>query len=256
MVRGTLPVLGILAGAARAPIDAPTTFAKAFAPMVVVELAAIWASGAGTLWHHILDIFNTMILATIFCTNWHRHLILGASPRLGWGQPETRYLIFSIMLGLVLVLPSYMAGAAALAGFEAVEGTSGLALAFASAVVILPAVTFALMVALSVPMWLWLPSEAIGRDESHAEIVAMARGNRGRLFLVVLASLALVSGLVMGLEWAGAPEAVTRLLALALYPMQVGVMSLAYLHLDGLRQAAASDADPADPAPLTPVRGQ
>ena len=72
MVRGTLPVLGILAGAARAPIDAPTTFAKAFAPMVVVELAAIWASGAGTLWHHILDIFNTMILATIFCTNWHQ----------------------------------------------------------------------------------------------------------------------------------------------------------------------------------------
>jgi hypothetical protein len=237
MIPGTLPIGGTLLGAIRAPFLAPRIFAKAFGPMFAVGLVASLGE-ADALWPTALGAFNTLVLATLFCTNWHRHLILGAAPGWGWGRPETRYLVVSIMLGLLVVVPPYFAAADTYAAFDALADQGHITIALALAIPVAPLVAFAVMLALSVPLWLWLPSEAIGRDESYEAISALAQGERLRFFLATALALGGTLAAAWAMEAVGLPGWLTGIAMNLCYPVQIGVMSIAYRHLDSRGEGA------------------
>lgn len=235
---GTLPISSTWIGALRLPLVHPMAFVAAALPFCLGTWLAQWVQDTFPLssWPEIIHWLLTLMLWTLMVTNWHRLILLGETPSWRWGKRELRYTVIALIVVIAVVIPPIALGAI-VQGFGTLllsqlsELPAVLALPLGLALGLLPLLFLFVAAFKSMPFWLWLPSEALGRDESYDDFCAMAQGDRMRLFLVNAVAF-LVSGIVMICAQAlKAPSGVMPLISVASGVLQIGTLSLCYGHL-------------------------
>lgn len=235
---GTLPIGSTWIGALRLPLVHPMAFVAAALPFCLGTWLAMWLLDQFPLssWPKVIDWLLTLLLWTLMVTNWHRLILLGETPSWRWGKRELRYTVIASIVVIAVVIPPIAFGAI-IQGFGTLllsqlsELPAFFALPLGVALGLLPLLFLFVATFKSMPFWLWLPSEALGRDESYDDFCAMAKGDRMRLFLVN-AVVFLVGGIVMICAQAlKVPDGAIPLISVASGVLQIGTLSLCYGHL-------------------------
>lgn len=235
---GTLPIGSTWIGALRLPLVHPMAFVAAALPFCLGTWLAMWLLDQFPLssWPKVIDWLLTLLLWTLMVTNWHRLILLGETPSWRWGKRELRYTVIASIVVIAVVIPPIALGAI-IQGFGTLllrqlsELPAFIALPLGVALGLLPLLFLFVAAFKSMPFWLWLPSEALGRDESYDDFCAMAKGDRMRLFLIN-AMVFLVGGIVMiCAQVLKVPDGAIPLISVASGVLQIGTLSLCYGHL-------------------------
>lgn len=229
MPQAKLPVLDCLRHAIGLAAREPWLVIRAFWPVYVVS--AIVHLGRATAWPlaAMLALLPLAAAIPIPCAcAWHRHMIHGEDIRQQIGRREWNFLkagTIIVLLYVAVFLPMLLPVPLIAQSLDS-DSAARLLGGAITTIGYLAGTWFA------APMMLALPAAAIGQPLGSSEVAALATPHRLRLTVTILAiptAAFACRALVDGLD--GHASILGFFLEVITYPLEVGVLSLAYLWL-------------------------
>lgn len=249
-----LPIGATLTAALRKPFAHPFAFILAALPFCLGDWLTLGLRNQfpTSSWPSFVEFLNIALLWTLMVTNWHRLILVGEKPSWRWGRRELRYALIAFVVTIAVLVPPALIGFV-VQGFgtmllDRIEGISPLlAIPATFAIALLPLGLLLFAICKSVPLWLWLPSEALGRDESYDDFCIMAHGSRLRLILINGLALLANGILVYAGKLFALPVVGVTILSVIGGAFQIGALSLCYRYLSGKILTTADGTETAQP---------